>query len=381
MIKFGSARDRLVATIAASCTESIDTLRAVAGQPIDPLPTLQHTIGNIMNALVFGRRYELTDPTWLYLQHLQEEGVRHIGVSGAVNFLPWLRHLPGQRRVLRFLLDGKRQTHRIYDKIIADVRRTMAERSDTDGQPPPASIVELFLRERDARRQSGSAQQLAQCGDEQLRHLLADLFGAGVDTTLTTLRWFLLYVARDPLVQKRLRAEMAARLAPSGRPPCEADRDRLPYLRAAIAEAQRIRSVVPLGIPHGLTADMLLAGHRLPAGAMVIPLQWAVHMNATSWPEPECFRPERFICERTGEFRAPPAFMPFQTGRRMCPGDELARMMLFEYGGRLVHAFGLRCGAAVSVTGECGITLTPPRGHEIAFEPLRPLVVVVDPPK
>ena len=44
--------------------------------------------------------------------------------------------------------------------------------------------------------------------DEQLHHLIADLFGAGLDTTLTTLKWALLYLATYQDTQDMVRQEI-----------------------------------------------------------------------------------------------------------------------------------------------------------------------------
>jgi hypothetical protein len=58
---------------------------------VEPLPIMLHCIGNVMNSLVFGVTYAENDPTWKWLQQLQEEGLKYIGVAGPLNFLPILR--------------------------------------------------------------------------------------------------------------------------------------------------------------------------------------------------------------------------------------------------------------------------------------------------
>lgn len=98
-----------------------------------------------------------------------------------------------------------------------------------------------------------------------------------------------------------------------GRSPKLSDLPSLPYVEAAVAEAQRIRSVVPVGIPHSNVTDLDFCGYRIPKKSMIVPLQWAVHMDPEYWPEPERFQPERFLDEN-GRFFKPDSFIPFQLG-------------------------------------------------------------------
>nr|XP_029723478.1 cytochrome P450 306a1-like [Aedes albopictus] len=377
MTKFGPTRSTLEARILIGVNELLQDLKRESEKvfAFDPAPLLHHILGNLMNDIVFGLQYERDDATWRYLQHLQEEGVKHIGVSMAVNFLPFLRHLPSSKRIIEFLLNGKAKTHKIYDSIIEKQRSTLtaATGDGYDGpevNDPPATVAQRdcilsnFLQET-RRRESGGRPELAFCSDVQLRHLLADLFGAGVDTTFTTLRWLILFLALNKDVQQRLRQEMAARLQAE---PCLNDIDSLPYLKACVAEAQRLRTVVPLGIPHGAVSDITIAGFKVPKNTMIIPLLWAVHMDPSLWRNPDRFDPNHFL-DDAGQYVTPSHFMPFQTGKRMCLGDELARMILMLYTGRLFWNFELDLfnGDALDLTGVCGITLTPPP-FEVVFK-------------
>ncbi|XP_062557655.1 cytochrome P450 306a1 [Armigeres subalbatus] len=370
MTKFGPTRSTLEARILAGVNELLQDLKRESEKvfAFDPAPLVHHILGNLMNDIVFGLKYERDDATWQYLQHLQEEGVKHIGVSMAVNFLPFLRHLPASKRIIEFLLNGKAKTHKIYDSIIEKQRNRLVGKDAGDDDEvtdlQPDCILSNFLRET-RRRESDGRPELAFCSDVQLRHLLADLFGAGVDTTFTTLRWLMLFLALDKDVQGRLRQEMASRLQGE---PCLNDMDSLPYLKACVAEAQRLRTVVPLGIPHGAVSDITIGGYKVPKNSMIIPLLWSVHMDPKLWPDPERFNPDRFL-DDAGQYTAPAHFMPFQTGKRMCLGDELARMILLLYTARLFWHFELAAynPEALDLTGVCGITLTPPQ-FEIIFK-------------
>lgn len=59
--------------------------------------------------------------------------------------------------------------------------------------------------------------------------------------------------------------------------------------------------------------DTYIGKYRVPKGAMVIPLQWAIHMDPTVWKNPEEYKPSRFLAA-DGSLLKPQEFIPFQTG-------------------------------------------------------------------
>lgn len=96
------------------------------------------------------------------------------------------RFVPKFRKTLDFLLDGKHETHKIYEELIKVSSSQLSELKEiqTTGCE---NIIEAFLLEREKRKDSPDLNNFY--NDQQFYHLLADMFGAGLDTTLTTLRF------------------------------------------------------------------------------------------------------------------------------------------------------------------------------------------------
>ena len=84
----------------------------------------------------------------------------------------------------------------------------------------------------------------------------------------TQLCWAVILLGNHPEVLARLQTELDAVL-PRDRLPSMDDKAKLPYMEATILEIMRIRTVVPLGVPHLTLCDTELSGYKIPAETMV----------------------------------------------------------------------------------------------------------------
>merc|ERR1712012_772996 len=103
----------LDALLAPTQAEILAELKKMDGEPIRLGPILGHVVGNMMNQLIFGKRYNRSDPLWQRLQLLRDEGIKMIGVCGIVNFLPIVRHWPSVAKKISWIKDGQWDTHRL----------------------------------------------------------------------------------------------------------------------------------------------------------------------------------------------------------------------------------------------------------------------------
>ncbi|CAL4119846.1 unnamed protein product, partial [Meganyctiphanes norvegica] len=96
-----------------------------------------------------------------------------------------------------------------------------------------------------------------------LKILLGDLFGAGSETTSSTIRWFVLYMVLYPQVQKRVQEEVDNVVGADRQPGLE-DRESLMYLEAVIHEVHRKASLVMFSLPHQTSKEIKLGGYTIP---------------------------------------------------------------------------------------------------------------------
>ncbi len=241
---------------------------------------------------------------------------------------PWKRYMTFQRELDRVL----------YAEI--------AERRRADDLADRDDVLSRLLRidEADAVDETGLT-------DAELRDQLITLLLAGHETTATTLAWCLHELARRPEV---LRTAQRA-----------ADEHDDEYLSAVAKEALRKRPVI-YEVARRLTQPVDIAGYRIPAGSVVAPGIGLVQTDPANYPEPDEFRPERFI----GAQPAANTWIPFGGGVRRCLGAGFSLMEASVVLGEVLRRYDVRPDRARPEGQRArNITLVPARGARIAVQP------------
>ncbi|KAH8022454.1 hypothetical protein HPB51_024553 [Rhipicephalus microplus] len=78
--------------------------------------------------------------------------------------------------------------------------------------------------------------------------------------------------------------------------------------------------------------DFTCDGFFYPAGTTVMANFWAVHNDPSVWPDPEKFDPGRFLNEDgSATCERPKRILSFSLGKRKCPAETQAVMVIFLY--------------------------------------------------
>ncbi|KHN37270.1 Cytochrome P450 76A2 [Glycine soja] len=169
--------------------------------------------------------------------------------------------------------------------------------------------------------------------------IVFEMFTAGTDTTTSTIEWAMAELLHNPKALKKVQMELRSKIGPD-RNMEEKDIENLPYLQAVIKETLRLHPPLPFLVPHMAMDSCNMLGYNIPQGSQILVNVWAIGRDPKVWDAPLLFWPERFLKPNTMDYKGHHfEFIPFGSGRRMCPAMPLASRVLPLAIGSLLHSF------------------------------------------
>lgn len=353
-------------TLAQQETEQLCSLLTEStSEDHDLTPYLRNVVINFAFRLVFGD--SLKEDYSVPFQSLMQKATDFVENNAAINlldFFPWLHF------ALRKQCQAVKASVKELLDFVGNAYRLQRHANVKEAGVNVAASLDQIIREdmlsagKHDIANKKTKQQAAEMplDEDSLVTILADTFGAGIETVSTTLCWALLFILSAPGLQDDLKAELKREIG-TDRLPTLQDRAKLPLLQATVLEVLRKSTVIPLAIPHYTTEDSTVAGYRVPKGTTVLVNLWAANHDPKHFHQPEIFNPYRFLDEEGQLLLNQQAFLlPFSTGGRRCLGATLAKAELFMFLGCLLQRLHLQLptnSQPLNLDGMFGLALKP----------------------
>lgn len=155
----------------------------------------------------------------------------------------------------------------------------------------------------------------------------------GLDTVGVSCAYMLYALFKHPEVLERARAEADAWFAEG--PPTAAGLRRLETIHRVALETLRRYPIVPV-VPRHVSNSFEYAGHRVPAGVVLLVAATVSHFVPELFPEPYTFDIDRYLPGRA-EHRQRNAFVPFGLGSHRCLGAGFAEAQIVLNFATILH--------------------------------------------
>jgi cytochrome P450 len=274
-------------TMSVAAARAVDRWTPARG--IDLWTHVDHTVEEMLLAMILPTRPEETERLMRLIRRAR-------------------RAFASPRLLLRPLLRPRRCA-RSPDHRVGDLRHVMRQavarriaETSAGQRSAEAFLVDLVL-ERYAAPEKAPL-------DAVVDRLVTIL--AGMENTSAGVGWTCLHLLRNPAALDRVRREVRATPGDIG-PGSES------FLEAACREALRLHPPFP-AVMRRVTRPVSIGGFDLAPGTFVVANMYLMHRRADLFPDPDTFRPERFL----GGAVPARGYLPFGTGARRCPGQGFA---------------------------------------------------------
>lgn len=324
--------------------------------PQDWEALLDRYTSSIVFSVSYGHRIDSMESPVIRQRFKYMQYQASLNVPGAflAESIPILKYLPTFLAPWKAVVQRRGQEEANANmQLVEIVKQDIRNAKSPDDVAP--SLCKQLLEARAADPQAFSL-----LSDRDFSFTPASLFGAGADTTASTLCSAFLALVTRPETLHAAHAELDAVIGGS-RTPTFDDEKSLPYIRALCKEVLRWRPVAVLGgTPHASTEADTYRGRYIPTGTNILGNSWAINLNEKYYPNPHHFNPLRFLDTEPASLgylpekylqstpiekgKAHPSKLghsSFGWGRRICPGADLAMNSLYIALAKLLWAFDI----------------------------------------
>ncbi|KAF2360369.1 Cytochrome P450 [Trinorchestia longiramus] len=308
----GMGRSDIESSIAFEAQSLVENFSKHTDVPIKIPMSLSVSILNIIWKITADKRYDLDDQEILDFQAVVLQVFHDFqGNVALFDTFPYLVPITPSFVMERLGVKGYMDRCMYF---LDFMRKRIAEHKKILNPDQPRDYIDAFLIEMQREENAGSETFT----EENLAVSLADIFTAASETTSITLRWFILYMMKYPEIQRKVQEEIDS-FVPRHRIPSLDDRPSLSFTNATLHELERVVSVTPLLATHAAARDMNINGFHVP--------------------KVDEFRFRKFCSMFILVMLVLTAWDNAFSGRRVCPGETVARQTMFIMGSALLHNY------------------------------------------
>ncbi|XP_077245939.1 flavonoid 3'-monooxygenase CYP75B137-like [Tasmannia lanceolata] len=325
--------------------QTLRNLYTKVGTPVNITEEITETIFNSMTSMLWGETVKggIDARVAAEFRQVMGEIVHLLGQPNISDLFPVVARfdLQGVRRKMKGLMSW---FDKIFDSILEQRQGVKSNKKDS------LDFLDILLK---IEEQADPKMPLTMT---QVKALLLDMVAAGTDTTSTTLEWAMAEMLLKPETLKKARDELDALV---GRDSILEDYHvpKLPYLDAVVKEVLRLHPPNPFLIPHTPSETCVVNGYTVPKNSGIYVNSWAIQRDPSVWENANDFIPERFLNTGKWDYKGNDfRYIPFGSGRRICPGVSLAEKSLGFVLGSLLHSFNwqLPKGAKLDLDDQFG---------------------------
>ncbi|CAN0906080.1 Cytochrome P450 71B10 [Linum grandiflorum] len=328
---------------------------------------------NITFRMSFGFNYHGTDFDKDAFHEMVHQAAIVTGTISAQESLPLIGWIVDRFTGLQARTDRVfHELDNFFQHVIDEHLKPGREKADEEDD-----MIDVLLAIITQQSQSQSDQSQPQLTINNIKALLLDFFLGGIDTAAITVNWAMAELLANPILMQKAQAEVRRQGGRDrvGKMLTEDDVNNFDYLKMIIKETLRLHPPAPLLVPRESISPMEICGYQVQPNTMIYVNAWGIGRDPNHWEDAEKFIPERFI-NNSVDFRGQNfEYLPFGSGRRICPGIHMGNITVEIALANLLYCFDWKLPSGmmaedINMEEHSGVSLTVSKKEPLLLYPL-----------